>query len=158
MTQKVYLNPILDHFNVVFKTFGSVTIKKANGETALFPTSDELEKALVGEKVTLDELRENLSEALIRVVSPIRESLKPVLAINKNMPEMLLDGNLIALKKGQDNGNSTDPDNVIFLTDSDDDIKRKISKVYLLIFSPHALIIDPIFSRRPMFPPRLPTR
>jgi len=131
VTQKVYLNPILDHFNAVFKTLGAVTLVKANGESVTVANAEELEKAFVGEKVTLDELRTNLSAHLIKLIAPVRESLKPVLALNKAAPEMVLDGNLIALKKGQDNGNTTDPDNVIFLTDSDDDIKRKITKAFV---------------------------
>lgn len=79
----------------------------------------------------MDEARASLSEALIQIIAPTRDSLKPLLALNKNPPELLLDPNLIALKKGQDNGNATDPDNVIFLTDSDDDIRRKIGKAYV---------------------------
>lgn len=83
----------------------------------------------MAKEVTLDELRVVLAEELIKVIAPVREQLLPVLEISKNKQELLLGANLIALKKGQDNGNSTDPDNVIFLTDSDQDIRRKISKV-----------------------------
>ena len=65
------------------------------------------------------------------MVAPARTALKPLLALNKSAPELLLDANLIALKKGQDSGNASDADNVILLTDGDDDIRRKIAKAYV---------------------------
>lgn len=83
----------------------------------------------MAKEVTLEDLRTVLAEELIKVVAPVRDQLLPVLELSKNKQEFLLDANLIALKKGQDNGNATDPDNVILLTDNDDDIRRKVAKV-----------------------------
>lgn len=60
------------------------------------------------------------------IVGPIRSSLA---VIGNAVPQTPLNPTLLPLKKGQDAGSTVDADNLIFLTDSDEDIERKIRNV-----------------------------
>eukprot|EP01125_Pyxidicula_operculata_P001309 TRINITY_DN11204_c0_g1_i1.p1 TRINITY_DN11204_c0_g1~~TRINITY_DN11204_c0_g1_i1.p1 ORF type:complete len:508 (-),score=145.86 TRINITY_DN11204_c0_g1_i1:1204-2727(-) len=129
-TEKVVVNPCMDYFRKVIKVVGSVDIKLDDG-VKTFKTYEELEADVVAGTIKEAQIKEALAHHLNEIVKPTREQLA-LLKEKLQRPATItvLFNDVMSMKKGAEKPGKSDPEGTIFIEDTEEEIKTKVTKAY----------------------------